>query len=124
MSESTDPTDVRAALEAAVAHRSANRFEEAARIVADLLDRIVSPQFPELWWLYGESLARLGRLGEAAAAFSKSAELGPGRWLTWKSLGEVYAVLDRPEESRKALLRATHLHKSDAELWSKLGVIE
>lgn len=99
-------------------------LEEAARILGDILPTIVSPQLPKAWWLYGDALAHIGRLEEAATALTRSHTIDPDRWSTWKSLGSVYAALDRLERSREAVLRATQLHQDDAALWSNLGVIE
>lgn len=59
-----------ATLEAGFACYRAERFEEAARILGDILPTIVSPQVPEAWWLYGDALAHIGRLEEAAAALT------------------------------------------------------
>ena len=110
--------------DAAIACYNAGRFEEAARIFGDVLPRIVSPRLPGAWWLYGQALAQMGRLEEAAKALTEAVGLAPDDWTAWGSLGGAYAALDRPERARDALLRATQLHQDDAGLWSDLGVIE
>ena len=58
----------------------AGRFEEAARIFGDVLPRIVSPKLPGAWELYGEALARLGRLEDAAKIIEGDCgtTIGPG----------------------------------------------
>jgi tetratricopeptide (TPR) repeat protein len=114
---------IRRAIDAALACHLADRFEEAARIFGDVLPRIVSPELPAAWVFYGEALRRIGRLEEAAAALTKAVTLAPEDWLTWGNLGGVYFFLDRQEKARDCLLRATQLHE-DADLWSKLGVVE
>ena len=123
MTEDPSALQMRRSLDAAMSCYAAARFGEAVRIFDDVLPRLVSPEMPELWYLYGDALARTGRLEEAAKALTKAVQLAPEFWAAWGSLGGVYGGMDQSERARDALVRATRA-LDDPKVWSNLGVIE
>jgi len=115
---------IRRGLDAACECFAAERYQEAASILADVLPPIVScGAHAGLWSMYGQSLVHLESFEAAAAAFRRAVELDPECGESWRYLGGVLRTLDRLSEARDALLRATQLLPDDPEAWSNFGVV-
>jgi choline-sulfatase len=103
--------DLRQALIAKAAGRSAEAVLGLQKIVA------ANPRLPEAWEALGQTLLRLERSREGAAALTRALELDPERLTTLMALAGARAAADQAEEGlalyRKAdaLRRARGLHE-------------
>lgn len=69
---------------------SADKQSDMAALVEQLAERMAAkPDDPQGWRLLARSYSQLGRLDEAAAAFSQAIARGGADAQTWASLGEV-----------------------------------
>lgn len=69
---------------------------------------------------YGGALLRNGRLDEAADAYRRASELGPGNWQPLYNLGQVYMLQGDARRAQDALQRALRLSPGNPRILGKL----
>ncbi|KAA3609118.1 MAG: hypothetical protein DWQ01_09880 [Planctomycetota bacterium] len=73
-------------------------------------------------YLYGDSLAKAGRLEEAEGALSRSVQLDPESGLAWNAQGLVSVMAEKHEEARQQFRKASELSTELADPWCNQGM--
>ncbi|RMG45879.1 MAG: tetratricopeptide repeat protein [Acidobacteria bacterium] len=97
----TDRSSFRQALEAALAHLRAERWEEAAERLQEAAE--IFPRYADVQNYLGVALAEAGRLEPAIEAFERSVEIHPDYLTGWLNLAYAAAAAGRTERAREAL---------------------
>ena len=102
------PSSLQDQLDCLTNHFKNDRLSEAERLAVRITEC-----FPENelgWNIFGQILAKTGRLQPAASALRKAAELSPRDARSHNNLGLVLAELDRPEEAELIFKQAIALN--------------
>src|SRR5437868_1828884 len=102
------------------AYDTAGRNEEAAQAYQQAI--AAKPDVPGYYNNLGNVLARAGKIDEAKAAYTKSAELDPTNAATaWRNFGISLYNAGRLKEAVEPLKKATELDPKSAQAWYLLG---
>lgn len=102
------------------AYETAGRNEEAAQAYQQAI--AVRPDQPGYYNNLGNVLARLGKIEEAKAAYTKSAELDPANAATaWRNFGISLYNANRLGEAVEPLQKSAELDPKNAQTWYLLG---
>jgi tetratricopeptide (TPR) repeat protein len=102
------------------AYETANRNEEAAQAYQQAIT--ARPDQPGYYNNLGNVLARLGKIDEAKAAYTKSAELDPVNAATaWRNFGISLYNANRLADAIEPLQKSTELDPKNAQAWYLLG---
>ncbi len=110
------------------AYDTAGRNEDAAQTyqqaitAAEANPALKGPQLAGYYNNLGNVLARLGKIDEAKAAYSKSAELDPANAATsWRNFGISLYNANRLSDAVEPLQKAVELDPKSAQAWYLLG---
>jgi len=102
------------------AYDTAGRNEEAAQAYQQAI--AVKPDVPGYYNNLGNVLARLGKIEEAKAAYTKSAELDPPNAATaWRNFGISLYNANRLGDAVEPLQKSAELDPKNAQTWYLLG---
>lgn len=102
------------------AYDTAGRNEEAANAYQQAIT--AKPDAPGYYNNLGNVLARAGKIEEAKAAYSKSAELDPANAATaWRNFGISLYNANRLADAIEPLQKSTELDPKNAQAWYLLG---
>jgi tetratricopeptide (TPR) repeat protein len=102
------------------AYDTAGRNEDAAQAYQQAI--VVKPDVPGYYNNLGNVLAREGKIDEAKAAYSKSAELDPPNAATaWRNFGISLYNANRLADAIEPLQKSTELDPKNAQAWYLLG---
>ncbi|HKD51364.1 MAG TPA: tetratricopeptide repeat protein [Candidatus Acidoferrum sp.] len=102
------------------AYDTAGRNDEAAQAYQQAI--ATKPDVPGYYNNLGNVLARAGKIDEAKAAYSKSAELDPPNAATaWRNFGISLYNANRLADAIEPLQKATELDPKNAQAWYLLG---
>jgi len=102
------------------AYDTAERNDEAAQAYQQAIS--TKPDVPGYYNNLGNVLARAGKIEEAKAAYSKSAELDPPNAATaWRNFGISLYNANRLADAIEPLQKATELDPKNAQAWYLLG---
>jgi tetratricopeptide (TPR) repeat protein len=102
------------------AYDTAGRNEEAVQAYQQAIT--AKPDVPGYYNNLGNVLARLGKIDEAKAAYTKSAELDPPNAATaWRNFGISLYNANRLADAIEPLQKATELDPKNAQAWYLLG---
>jgi tetratricopeptide (TPR) repeat protein len=102
------------------AYETANRFDDAARAYQQAI--AAKGDVPGYYNNLGNSLAKAGKIEEAKAAYTKSAELDPPNAATaWRNFGISLYNANRLADAIEPLQKATELDPKNAQSWYLLG---
>jgi tetratricopeptide (TPR) repeat protein len=102
------------------AYDTANRNEEAAQAYQQAIN--AKPDVPGYYNNLGNVLARAGKIEEAKAAYTKSAELDPTNAATaWRNFGISLYNANRLADAIEPLQKSTELDPKNAQAWYLLG---
>jgi tetratricopeptide (TPR) repeat protein len=102
------------------AYDTANRNEEAAQAYQQAIN--AKPDVPGYYNNLGNVLARAGKIEEAKAAYTKSAELDPPNAATaWRNFGISLYNANRLADAIEPLQKSTELDPKNAQAWYLLG---
>jgi tetratricopeptide (TPR) repeat protein len=104
----------------AEAYDTAGRNEDAAQAYQQAI--AAKPDVPGYYNNMGNVLARAGKIDEAKAAYTKSAELDPANAATaWRNFGISLYNANRLADAIEPLQKATELDPKSAQAWYLLG---
>lgn len=99
---------------------TANRNEEAADAYQQAIK--LKPDVPGYYNNLGNVLARAGKIEDARAAYTKSAELDPPNAATaWRNMGISLFNADRKKDAIEPLQKSVELDPKSAQAWFLLG---
>ena len=102
------------------AYDTAGRNDDAAQAYQQAI--AAKPDVPGYYNNLGNVLARSGKIDEAKAAYTKSAELDPANAATaWRNFGISLYQAQRMVEAIEPLKKATELDPKNAQAWYLLG---
>jgi tetratricopeptide (TPR) repeat protein len=102
------------------AYDTANRNDEAAQAYQQAIN--AKPDVPGYYNNLGNVLARAGKIEEAKAAYTKSAELDPANAATaWRNFGISLYNANRLADAIEPLKKSTELDPKNAQAWYLLG---
>ncbi len=102
------------------AYDTANRNDEAAQAYQQAIN--AKPDVPGYYNNLGNVLARAGKIEEAKAAYTKSAELDPANAATaWRNFGISLYNANRLGEAVEPLQKSAQLDPKNAQTWYLLG---
>jgi len=102
------------------AYETANRFDDAAQSYQQAIT--AKPDVPGYYNNLGNSLAKAGKIEEAKAAYTKSAELDPPNAATaWRNFGISLYNANRLADAIEPLQKSTELDPKNAQSWYLLG---
>lgn len=102
------------------AYDTAGRNEDAAQAYKQAID--AKPDVPGYYNNLGNVLARLGKIDEAKAAYTKSAELDPTNAATaWRNFGISLYNANRLSDAVEPLQKSAELDPKNAQTWYLLG---
>jgi tetratricopeptide (TPR) repeat protein len=102
------------------AYETANRNEEAVQAYQQAI--AARPDQPGYYNNLGNVLARLGKIDEAKAAYTKSAELDPANAATaWRNFGISLYNANRLGDAVEPLQKSAELDPKNAQTWYLLG---
>jgi tetratricopeptide (TPR) repeat protein len=102
------------------AYDTANRNEEAAEAYQQAIS--LKSDVPGYYNNLGNVLARAGKIEEAKAAYTRSAELDPPNAATaWRNLGISLFNTDRKKDAIEPLQKSLQLDPKSAQAWFLLG---
>jgi tetratricopeptide (TPR) repeat protein len=102
------------------AYDTAGRNEEAAQAYQQAI--VAKPDVPGYYNNLGNVLARLGKIDEAKAAYTKSAELDPTNAATaWRNFGISLYNANRLSDAVEPLQKSAELDPKNAQTWYLLG---
>jgi tetratricopeptide (TPR) repeat protein len=102
------------------AYDTAGRNEEAAQAYQQAI--AAKPDVPGYYNNLGNVLARLGKIDEAKAAYTKSAELDPANAATaWRNFGISLYNANRLTDAVEPLQKSAELDPKNAQTWYLLG---
>jgi tetratricopeptide (TPR) repeat protein len=102
------------------AYDTANRNDEAAQAYQQAIN--AKPDVPGYYNNLGNVLARAGKIEEAKAAYTKSAELDPANAATaWRNFGISLYNANRLADAIEPLQKSTELDPKNAQAWYLLG---
>jgi len=102
------------------AYDIANRNEEAAQAYQQAIT--LKPDDPGYYNNLGNVLAKEGKIDEARAAYTKSAELDPTKAaVAWRNFGITLYNAGRLKEAVEPLKKATEVDPNSAQTWYLLG---
>ena len=102
------------------AYETANRNEEAGQAYQQAI--AARPDQPGYYNNLGNVLARLGKIDEAKAAYTKSAELDPANAATaWRNFGISLYNANRLGDAVEPLQKSAELDPKNAQTWYLLG---
>ena len=102
------------------AYDTANRNDEAAQAYQQAIN--AKPDVPGYYNNLGNVLARAGKIEEAKAAYTKSAELDPTNAATaWRNFGISLYNANRLADAIEPLQKSTELDPKNAQAWYLLG---
>ena len=102
------------------AYETANRYDDAAQSYQQAIT--AKPDVPGYYNNLGNSLAKAGKIEEAKAAYTKSAELDPPNAATaWRNFGISLYNANRLADAIEPLQKATELDPKNAQSWYLLG---
>lgn len=102
------------------AYETANRFDDAAQAYQQAIAS--KGDVPGYYNNLGNSLAKAGKIEEAKAAYTKSAELDPPNAATaWRNFGISLYNANRLADAIEPLQKSTELDPKNAQAWYLLG---
>jgi len=102
------------------AYDTANRNDEAAQAYQQAIN--AKPDVPGYYNNLGNVLARAGKIEQAKAAYTKSAELDPPNAATaWRNFGISLYNANRLADAIEPLQKSTELDPKNAQAWYLLG---
>ena len=100
--------------------RKAGRFEDATRVLAQLV--IASPDDPRVIGEYGKLMLEAGRLDDATSFLERAVVLQPSDWTLFSALGVAYDQSGRRDHARVMFQRALALSPNESTVLSNLAI--
>ncbi len=106
---------------AAVAHHSSGRLDEARALYEGLLSQL--PNHPDLLDLYGTLRHQLGDHAVAAEYVGKAVARRPAAPAAWNHLGSIRRALGQADRAVGAFRRSALITPAAAEPWINIGIV-
>ena len=100
--------------------RKAGRFEDATRVLAQLV--IASPDDPRVIGEYGKLMLEAGRLNDATSFLERAVVLQPSDWTLFSALGVAYDQGGQRDHARVMFQRALALSPNESTVLSNLAI--
>ena len=100
--------------------RKAGRFEDATRVLAQLV--IASPDDPRVIGEYGKLMLEAGRLDDATSFLERAVVLQPSDWTLFSALGVAYDQSGKRDHARVMFQRALALSPNESTVLSNLAI--